>query len=439
MEGVEYEWDDYGLGDQNELDDVEAENEFMEPDYDDTRQIQLQENVLDDLQGDQLAMARQELTRFKVDAFYDAVREKTGLTPGITDYSKFELRKDRNLYLLANGKEIRLTNRNNPSQFLALPSIVQQIGRGGAEVVRVDLGLADFTSSKKRMSRKIVEAFRSAAVDLPPVENIPLQDMSGVAKRAETAVDDILSAADVDRVMDTINDPPLPMRELVALDKALQRTRGELVNNLAKLAELDEHIGLEKRKLEEAEDDGQREALKKRISDLEDERSVRLEAAGANKDALRSQISRIRETITRVLDKDTTLREKLQTLFREQGVTIASLITALGFIISTIVLSVTGGGVGGVGPVVPSKSGTGDVKKWVKDQLKHLASLLGKLAEKAAVALPGILGSLVSWLVTQVKNAVNWLADHLWAMVAGVVAVLYFFITDLITVRNRKH
>ena len=65
-----------------------------------------------------------------------------------------------------------------------------------------------------------------------------------------------------------------------------------------------------------------------------------MEAAAANRDALRSQISRIRETIERVLNADTTLAERLRTLFREQVVTIASLLTAFEFLVSTIVLAI---------------------------------------------------------------------------------------------------
>jgi len=76
------------------------------------------------------------------------------------------------------------------------------------------------------------------------------------------------------------------------------------------------------------------------LSRLHDERATRLEAASVNRKALRSQISRIRETVTRILNDDTTLAERLHTLFQEQVVTIASLLTALSFIISTVVLSI---------------------------------------------------------------------------------------------------
>ena len=44
-----------------------------------------------------------------------------------------------------------------------------------------------------------------------------------------------------------------------------------------------------------------------------------------------------RETIAKVLDKDTSLGEKIRTLFREQGITIASILMAIGMAIGVLV------------------------------------------------------------------------------------------------------
>ena len=43
------------------------------------------------------------------------------------------------------------------------------------------------------------------------------------------------------------------------------------------------------------------------------------------------------ETIAKVLDKDTSLGEKIRTLFREQGITIASILTAIRMAIRVLV------------------------------------------------------------------------------------------------------
>ena len=56
----------------------------------------------------------------------------------------------------------------------------------------------------------------------------------------------------------------LTLRELQGSDKALQRTRGELTNNLAKLTELDKDVARQKQKLQEAEDDEATDETSKR-------------------------------------------------------------------------------------------------------------------------------------------------------------------------------
>ena len=64
------------------------------------------------------------------------------------------------------------------------------------------------------------------------------------------------------------------------------------------------------------------------LSDIELERQARFEALSTNRATLRFQINRIRETFRRLLHEDTTLVERIRTLFREQGITIASILTA---------------------------------------------------------------------------------------------------------------
>ena len=79
---------------------------------------------------------------------------------------------------------------------------------------------------------------------------------------------------------------------------------------------------------------------------LADELKVREESIDILKGKLNSQVRSIRETIAKVLDKDTTLREKIQTLFREQGITIVSILTAFGMVIGFLMeaLLPSGGG-----------------------------------------------------------------------------------------------
>ena len=209
---------------------------------------------------------------------------------------------------------------------------------------------------------------------------------------------------EIDDILETMDDPPLNLRELRGLDKAMQTVRGELTNNLAKLSELSDDITLEKRKLGEVDsgavDEFARRRIAERLRNLEDERISRLEAAAANRGTLRSQINRNRETINRILNQDTTLAERIQTLFREQGITIASILTAIGMAISTLVLALTAGG-GGVPSPTPPPSDKGGLKEWVKTHLQNLGRALAKLAGKAGAALPVLPSRLYRFMATE--------------------------------------
>ena len=82
------------------------------------------------------------------------------------------------------------------------------------------------------------------------------------------------------------------------------------------------------------------------------------------------------ETIAKVMDKDTSLAEKIPTLFREQGITIASILMAIGMAIGVLVEALLPGG-GGVTSGGPPPKDEKVLKEWVRSKLKALASLLG--------------------------------------------------------------
>ena len=44
--------------------------------------------------------------------------------------------------------------------------------------------------------------------------------------------------------------------------------------------------------------------------------------------------------------------------------------------------------------------------EWVRSKLKALTSLLGRLGIKAAEALPGIIGGIISWILISDKQSI---------------------------------
>ena len=124
------------------------------------------------------------------------------------------------------------------------------------------------------------------------------------------------------------------------------------------------------------------------------------------------------------MHKDTSLAEKIRTLFREQGITIASILMAIKMAIGVLVEALFPGGGGaaaalGGGGEPPSKDEAG-LKEWIRNKLKALASLLGQLGIKAAEALPGITGGTISWILNRAEDVVGWVSQDLWALVVGI-------------------
>ena len=143
---------------------------------------------------------------------------------------------------------------------------------------------------------------------------------------------------------------------------------------------------------------------------------------------LKNQIMSFKETIAKVLDKDTSLGEKIRTLFREQGITIASRLTAIGMAIGVLVEALLSGrgGAAAASEGPPPKNEKG-LKGWIRNKLKALASLLGRLGMKAAEALPGIIGGIISWILNRAKDVVGWVSQNLWALVVGIGGLIHTY------------
>ena len=72
----------------------------------------------------------------------------------------------------------------------------------------------------------------------------------------------------------------------------------------------------------------------------------------------------------------------------------------------------------------------GGAREWIKNKVKALSQLLGKLADKALASLPGIIGSIISWILNRAKEVVGWLSQNLWALITGILVLIYtYFMT----------
>ena len=228
------------------------------------------------------------------------------------------------------------------------------------------------------------------------------------------------------------------LRELEGLDKELRTISGSLRSAIAKSIAKQVDIDRENRKLEEMANDEtysdeQREEVRSRLQRFQDEQKAISDQIRILKGRYSNQIYQIRESIMKFLDKEIgTLGERIRTLFKEQGITIVSILTTLGLTLGVLIEAL----LGGPSTSTPTSQSTttsdkkGGAREWIKNKLKALSQLLGKLADKAVASLPGIIGSIISWILNRAKEVVGWLSQNLWALITGVGVLIYtYFMT----------
>ena len=210
--------------------------------------------------------------------------------------------------------------------------------------------------------------------------------------------------------------------------------RSAIAKSIAKQVDIDkENQKLEEMTNDETYSDEQREEVRARLQRFQDEQKAINEQIRILKGRYSNQIYQIKESIMKFLDKETgTLGERIRTLFKEQGITIVSILTALGMTIGVLIEAL----LGGPRASTPTSQSTttsdnmGEAREWIKNKLKALSQLLGKLADKALASLPGIIGSILSWILNRAKEVIGWLSQNLWALITGVGVLVYtYFMT----------
>ena len=275
----------------------------------------------------------------------------------------------------------------------------------------------------------------SSTTDAEAIEMIEM-----TSKDIDTTVKDV--EQDTSFIEPSERDKLLPLRELEGLDKQLRTIKGSLKVAIAKRIDLEGQIKHEERKLNEIQDpkysDDQRDMIEGRINKLRGELTERNKEIDILKGEASKQINQIRESITKFLDKEMgTLGQRIRTLFKEQGITIVSILTAVFMAIGVLIEAL----LGGPSASAPKSGGTsggdknGGAREWIKNKLKALSQLLGKLADKALASLPGIIGSIISWILNRAKEVIGWLSQNLWALITGVGVLIY---TYFMTKTNRR-
>ncbi|CAG2196213.1 unnamed protein product [Mytilus edulis] len=424
-----YEFDNPEFKNNDYDDDYEEEETSFQDDEEFQNNINKEFEKSRDLSENDAKIRKKETTKKMIKQFYkkngETIRNEEGFFVGEENDGKIMLYvKDEK------GNDIALTYyQKEKRKFYKFSTLKSYYG---VNFVRDVLGVDDYKISDNLREGRA--GFQRMLNELDNIE-IPLQEISTqqegqelleIASNEETHVKEIETSF-IEQGTSFINEETqtyMTKREMDGIISAMTSVKEEIANELAKLNETNKDLAKENAKLEQAKEDNdefQIDRISSRIRELESERSARIETININREKLRSQLVRFKQTIHKMLNEDKTLGERIRTLFREQGITIVSVLTAFGMIIGVIVEAFTGSP--SPAPSPPSKGG--GVQDWIKKQLKNLGKLLSFLAGKLAAALPGIIGSIVSWLLSATKDVVNWFANNLWALLILVVSLLF--------------
>ena len=392
----------------------------------------------------------------KLTNMFNNARERFGTENGtpiepLRKYNNFKLDDDGSLTFVYKIKSRRtVIDLGNINNRIKPPSELRRLSVAKLKM----MGFTDITDedthpyrTKYKVAREKVRKLnenldeRSKAMESPSTTDAEAIEMIEVtSKDIDTTVKDV--EQDTSFIKPRERDNLLPLRELEGLDKQLRTIKGSLKVAIAKRVDLEAHIKHEERKLNEIQDpkysDDQRDMIEGRMNKLRGELTERNKEIDILKGDASKQINQIKESITKFLDKETgTLGERIRTLFKEQGITIVSILTAVGMTIGVLIEAL----LGGPSASTPTSGGTttsdekGGAREWIKNKLKALSQLLGKLADKALALLPGIIGSILSWILNRAKEVVGWLSQNLWALITGVGVLIY---TYFMTKTNRR-
>lgn len=121
----------------------------------------------------------------------------------------------------------------------------------------------------------------------------------------------------------------LPYRELAGSDRSLRNMRKSVQYLIGEREAKKARVRALKAGVAEDETPADFEETRKEIETLEDEIKFLESEIREYNGKFRSQFERIKQTIDKMLNEDMTLGERVRTLFREQGITIISILTAL--------------------------------------------------------------------------------------------------------------
>lgn len=377
------------------------ENPFKDDmiDNDDDREEMPLRNLGDDDNGDMAPLQETTFSRIELkSAFIDSILKKYGgqLDSTTRALLRPQLTHEGELWYYnteMNGEtvKVRLTGRNG--KLLARSTVERQ--KGGRDFFRA------FSSDE------LVEA--------------------GVQRDIEDAAEDETNVL-----------RPEDRRELGGVAKTLIPTSSKLKSALANVKWASTELEKARGELERAQTEEDIQYWEKEVQRFE---TLKILYTRARDSLEPSQISRLRTLLRNLGEDDRPLGDRLRDLFREEGVTIVSIVGAVIMTITALGLGIANAVKGVVKPSPtpsPNPPDKPTIRDRVREALKKLAGYLKELAKKGAAALPGLIGSIASFILRKAGEAIGYVAEHLWILVVMCVTALFGLITKKFSGSNKN-
>ena len=162
----------------------------------------------------------------------------------------------------------------------------------------------------------------------------------------------------------------------------------------------------------------EREELKRKIEEyreiMDDKDATTRErmAAGEQFSENTDELARL-ETQIQEREEALPLRERIKNIFKKYGWTLQAIVIAVGVVLSVLSLVVTNG---------------------LKNGIKAIGNGLKALGNKLTPILPGLIGSIVSYIFKAAGSVLSFLGEHAWLLILAVVA---FFMERMLKRRRR--
>ena len=354
----DYKWDDDVIKDLelrfNKLREFdETLNESTDEDT-----IEMTEKTKNALKRDTIELVANQIYD-RLTIFFNNHKKRFGIQGGkpimdpIREYRNFKLTKTGKLSYVYKRTVIDFGNINNR---LKAPWEIRKLGVNKLRLMGFrDLTYEDinpYVPRDKRAREDVMKLNENLDERSKAIESSSTTDAEAIEMIEVTSKDIDVTVKDAEQdtsfIESSERDKLLPLRELEGLDKQLRTIKGSLKVAIAKRVDLNARIEHEERKLSEVQDpaysDDQRDMIEGRIKRLRGELTERNKEIDILKGEASKQINQIRGSITKFLDKETgALGERIRTLFKEQGITIVSILTAVGITIGVLIEALLGG------------------------------------------------------------------------------------------------